>query len=77
MVFVNMVAEHVMLAKQEIKDAEVARSLCHALDGPSMKDHKWIILSHQIKDSPVTVQEADVAVSIWGKNVSKLEGTAT
>ncbi len=42
-----------------------------------MKDYKWIMQSHQIKDSPVTVEDVDVAMSIWGKNVSKLKGTTT
>jgi len=32
---------------------------------------------HQIKDSPVTIDDVDVAVSIWGKNISKLKGATT
>jgi hypothetical protein len=39
-----------------------------------MKDFKWIIRSHQIKDSPVTVQEVEVTISVWGKNISALKG---
>jgi hypothetical protein len=42
-----------------------------------MKDFKWIIQSHQIKDSPVTVQDVEVATSIWGKNISALKGKTT
>jgi hypothetical protein len=61
MVFVNKVSENMSrFAKREIKGAELARSLYRTLDRPSMKDYKWIIQSHQIKDSPVTVQDIDV-----------------
>jgi hypothetical protein len=35
---------------------------------PSMKDFKWVIHSNQIKDCPVTIQNIDVAMNIWGKN---------
>jgi hypothetical protein len=42
-----------------------------------MKDFKWIIRSHQIKDSPVTVQDVEVATSIWGKDISALKGKTT
>jgi hypothetical protein len=78
MVFVNTVSKNMShFTKQEIKGAELARSLYRTLDSPSMKDYKWIIQSHQIKDSSVTVKDVDVAASIWGKNVSKLKGTTT
>jgi hypothetical protein len=42
-----------------------------------MKDFKWIIQSHQIKDNPVTVQDVEDAISIWGKNISALKGKTT
>jgi hypothetical protein len=42
-----------------------------------MKDFKWIIRSHQMKDSPVTVQDVEVATSIWGKDISALKGKTT
>jgi hypothetical protein len=78
MAFVSTVAENMSrFTKREIKGAEVARSLYRTLDRPSMKDYKWIVRSHQIKDSPVTVQDIEVAISIWGKNISKLKGTTT
>ena len=70
----STVAENVSrFTKRKIKGAEVAKSLCGTLDRPSMTDFKWIVWSHQIKDSPVTVQDIDVAVSIWGKNILKLQ----
>jgi hypothetical protein len=42
-----------------------------------MKDFKWIIRNHQIKHSPVTVHDVEVAISIWGKNISALKGKTT
>jgi hypothetical protein len=38
-----------------------------------MKDFK-MIRSNQIKDCPVTVQDVDVAIMIWGPNVAALKG---
>jgi hypothetical protein len=67
--FVNTVAKNKSsFSKRQIKGAEVART---------MKDFKWIIRSHHIKDSPVTVQDVEVAISIWGKNISALTGKTT
>jgi hypothetical protein len=42
-----------------------------------MKDFKWVIQSKQIKDFPVTVQDIDVARTIWGKNIAALKGKTT
>jgi hypothetical protein len=42
-----------------------------------MKDFKWVIRSNQIKDFPVTFQDIDVALKIWGKNVAALKGKTT
>jgi hypothetical protein len=66
-----------LFSKRQVKGAEVARTLYWTLDRPFMKDFKWIIQSHQIKDSPVTVQDVEVATSIWGKNISALKGKTT
>jgi hypothetical protein len=75
---VNTVAENKSsFSKRQIKDAEVPRTLYRTLDRLSMKDFKWIIRSHQIKDNPVTVQDIEVAISIWGKNISALKGETT
>jgi hypothetical protein len=42
-----------------------------------MKGFKWVIRSNQIKDCTVTVQYIDVALKIWGKNISALKGKTT
>ena len=76
--FVSTVAENMLLfTKRQIKGAEVAKALYTTLIRPSMKDFKWIIQNHEIKNSPVTIDDVDVAIAIWGKNISKLKGATT
>jgi hypothetical protein len=76
--FVSTVSENKEgLTKRQVKGAENARTLYVALNFPSMKDFKWVIRSNQIKDCPVTVQDVDVALKIWGKNIAALKGKTT
>ena len=76
--FVNTVSGNKQgFTKRQIKGAEVARTLYAKLSYPSWKDFKWVIQSNQIKDCPVTVQDVDVALKIWGKNVPALKGKTT
>jgi hypothetical protein len=42
-----------------------------------MKDCKWVTHSNQIKDFPKTIQDIDVAMTIWGKNIAALKGKTT
>jgi hypothetical protein len=42
-----------------------------------MKDFKWVIRSNQIKELPVTIKVIDVAMKIWGKNITALKGKTT
>jgi hypothetical protein len=42
-----------------------------------MKDFNWVIHSNQIKDCPMTVQDVDAAIKIWGKNIAALNGKTT
>jgi hypothetical protein len=42
-----------------------------------MKDFKWVIHSNQIKYCPMTIQGIDVALKIWGKNITTLKGKTT
>jgi hypothetical protein len=42
-----------------------------------MKDFKWVIRSNQINDCPVTIQDIDVAMNIWGKKIAALKGKTT
>jgi hypothetical protein len=49
----------------------------NTLSYPSMKDFKWVIRSNQIKGCPVTIQDIDVAMKIWVKNIAALKGKTT
>jgi hypothetical protein len=60
--------------KRQIKGAEIVRDLYTTLSYPYMKDFKWLIHSNQINDCPVTVQDVNVAMKIWGKNIAALKG---
>jgi hypothetical protein len=76
--FVNTLSENKEgFTKRQIKGADIARTLYKTLSYPSMKDFKWVIRSNQIKDCPVTVQDIDVALKIWGNNIAALKGRTT
>jgi hypothetical protein len=76
--FVNTVWENKTgFTKRKIKCAELARNLYKTLSYPSMKDLKWVICSHQIKDHPVTIHDIDVDMKIWGNNIAALKGKTT
>jgi hypothetical protein len=76
--FVNTVSENNEgFTQRQIKGADIARNLYNNLSYPSMKDFKWVIQSNKIKDCPVTVQDIDVALNIWGKNIAALKGKTT
>jgi len=76
--FINTVSGNMKgLTKRQIKGAEAAWSLYAKLSYLSWKDFKWVLRSNQIKDCPVTVQDAKTAYKIWGKNVVALKGKTT
>jgi hypothetical protein len=76
--FVNTVSENKEgFTKRQIKGADLTRNLYKTLSYPSMKDFKWVIQSNQIKFFPMTVQDIDVALNIWGKNITALNGKTT
>ena len=73
--FMNTVAENKQdFMKHQIQHAEVARALCGKLGFPSTKDFKWVVLSNQIWNCPVTVADMEVASKIWGKDITMLKG---
>jgi hypothetical protein len=76
--FISTVSENKgVFTKMQIKGAETARALYTTLSYPSMKDFKWVIRSNHIKDCPVTVQDVNVAIKIWGKNIAPSKGNTT
>jgi hypothetical protein len=73
--FVKTVESNMWLySKWQVTRADKARSLYASLGFPSQKDFMWILRSNQIKDSPVTVEDAMVAYKIWGPSVAALKG---
>ena len=63
--------------QKQIKSAEDARTLYANLCYPSWKYFKWVIRINQINDCTVTVEDVDVALNIWGKNIAALKGKTT
>ncbi len=51
-----------------------ARSLYASLGFPSRHDFLWILRFNQIKDCPVTIDDAMVAYKIWGPSIAALKG---
>jgi hypothetical protein len=77
-IFVNIVSgKKEGFTQRQIKGAEAARTLYATLSYPSWKDFRWIVQSNQIKDCPMTAQNADNDLNIWGKSIAALKGKAT
>jgi hypothetical protein len=73
--FVKTVESNMWLYfKRQVVRADKARSLYASLRFPSQKDFMWILRLNQIKDSPVTVEDAMAALKIWGPSVAALKG---
>ncbi len=64
-------------SEQQIVLAEKARTLLAGLGFPSKSDYKWILRSNQVKECPVTTEDAMVAREIWGPDVPSLKGKTT
>ena len=73
--FIATVEENMSLfTKRQVASADLARNLQAGLAYPSVKDLKWIVQANMLKDSPVTAQDVDVALKIWGPSVALLKG---
>ena len=76
--FINTVEENKgVFTKQQIANEDKARELYASLAYPSNADYKWILKSNQIKDCPVLIEDAKVAMKIWGPNIAALKGKTT
>jgi hypothetical protein len=53
-----------LYSKRQVAHADKACSLYASLGFPSQKDFMWILRSNQIKDSPVTIEDAMAAFKI-------------
>jgi hypothetical protein len=63
-----------MFTKHQIVNVELACKLQAGTAYPSIMDSKWVVQSNQIKDCPVTAQDVNVALKIWGPSVALLKG---
>ena len=64
-------------SKQQIKAAERAQELYGNFTYPYAADYRWSIHSNQIKECPMVVQDIDVTISIWGKDIFALKVKTT
>ncbi len=72
--FVKMVESNMQLfSKWQVARADKARSLYSSLGFPSQKDFMWILRSNQIKDSPVTLEDAMAAYKKQGAKCGRPE----
>ncbi len=73
--FVETVESNMQLfSKRQVAWADKARSLYASLGFPSRQDFLWILRFNQIKDCPVTVEDAMAACKIWGPSIAALKG---
>ena len=63
-----------LFTKRQVASADLAHNLQAGLAYPSVPDLKWIVKANMLKDSPVTSQDVDVALKIWGPSVALLKG---
>jgi len=78
MVFVATVASNeTNYTERQRQGAARAKDLYERLAYPSIKDFKWAVMSNQIMDCPITVDDVNVAHALWGKNIAALKGKTT
>jgi hypothetical protein len=76
--FVNTVSKNSGgFTKRQIKGMDTTRTLNKTLRYQFMKDLNWVIQGNHNKDCPMTVQDIDVALKIWSKNIAALKGKTT
>ena len=63
-----------MFTKRQIVNADLAHNLQAGMAYPSIKDLKWVVQSNQLKDCPVSVEDVNVALKIWGPSVALPKG---
>jgi hypothetical protein len=62
----------------QIKGGEKAQFLYTSLVCcPSVKDFRWIVQSNLIKDCTISTEDIDIALKIWGPDISALKGKTT
>jgi len=77
-VAISTVEENISeFTKREVEKAKAARQLQARLGYPSVSDQLENIKSGRILNSPVTRQDFENAIRIWGKNLGSLKGKTT
>ena len=59
---------------RQIARAKAARSLYHALGTPTVGDYKAIIRMNAIKNCPITMEDIDIAETIYGPDIGSIKG---
>ena len=59
-----------MFTKCQVASANLACNLQAGLAYPSVDDLRWIVKANLLKDIPLTNQNMDVALKIWGPSVA-------
>jgi hypothetical protein len=62
---------------RQLKRADAARNLLHTLAYPTVRDMKTVLKMNSIKNCPVTEQDVDLAVKIYGNDLASLKGKTT
>jgi hypothetical protein len=76
--FVNTVEENKLFYKlRQFERAKRARELYNTLGTLSLKDFKTIIQMNFIKDNPVTIENVNIAESIFEQDIGSLKGKTT
>ena len=63
-----------LFTKRQVESDDLVQNLQAGLAYPSVKDLKCIVQANMLKDSPVTTQDVDVALKIWGPSAAMLKG---
>ena len=66
-----------LYSNRQIMRARKARDLHHLLGAPSPQDLKAIIIQNLIKDNPITVQDVNLAMELFGPDIGLLKGKTT
>jgi hypothetical protein len=64
-------------SERQLKRADAARTLMHTLAYPTFKDMKAVLKMNSIEDCPVTEQDVDLAIQIYGPDMASLKGKTT
>ena len=60
-------------SKLHMKETERTEYPYGTFTYPSVADYIWATQSNHIKEFPVTVQDIDVTIAIWGKDIFSLK----